>query len=198
VATHCNPIYNVNKIGSIGLPLPGVDCRIVDPEDGLTELGPGQPGELLIKGPQVMSSYFNRPELTREALRDGWLYTGDMARMDDEGYFYILDRKQDLIKVDGVRVWPREVEEALQKHPAIADAGVAGIPDGMEGDAVKAWVVLKNEQALTVDELRIWAQRNLPPHQCPLHWELVDEIPKTITGKVLRRKLLEAEAMASA
>lgn len=193
VATHCNPIYGLNKVGSIGLPFPDVDCRIVDLEKGTKELKVGEEGELTIKGPQVMSGYFGHPKETKQALRKGWLHTGDIAKMDKDGYFYIVGRKKELIKVGGFQVWPREVEEVIQMHPAVADVGVAGIPDKMSGEAVKAWVVLKNGQSLTLDELREWCKQSLAAYKRPVQMQVMDELPKSHVGKVLRRKLLESE-----
>lgn len=141
-ATHCNPNLGENRTGSIGLPFPDVDAKIIDLDDEVTELPPGEIGELVIKAPQVLKGYHNMPTETRNSLREGWLYTGDIARMDEQGYFYIVDRKKELIKPGGFQVWPREVEEVLQDHPAIQDVGVAGIPDPQRGETVKAWIVL--------------------------------------------------------
>lgn len=191
VATHCNPIMGLNKTGSIGMPLPDVDCRIVDLDDGVTDLEPGEIGELIIKGPQVMKGYYNMPTETANALRDGWLYTGDIAHMDEDGYFYIVDRKKELIKPGGFQVWPREVEEVISGHPAVLEVGVAGIPDPDSGEAVKAWVVVKEGQSLTAEEVIEWCKKDLAGFKVPKQVEFRDELPKTTVGKILRRELVK-------
>lgn len=189
-ATHCNPILGENRPGSIGLPLPDVDCLIVDLEDGRTELPVGEVGELVIRGPQVMSGYHDMPEETIAALLDGWLHTGDIARMDQDGYFYLVDRKKELIKVSGFQVWPREVEEVIATHPKVQEVGVAGIPDEDRGEAVKAWVVLKTGQTANEEEIRVWCQALLTGYKVPTLVEFREELPKTTVGKVLRRELV--------
>ncbi len=204
-ATHCNPIYNENRPGSIGLPLPDVDCRIVDLEKGRTDLPVGQAGELIIKGPQVMQGYHNMPAETAFALRDGWLYTGDIARMDQDGYFYLVDRKKELIKPGGFQVWPSEVEEVLLRHPKIAEAAVAGIMDFQRGELVAAWVVLKPEAALPTStkpdevnliykvleaELRHICKDALAPYKIPAMFHFIKVLPRSTVGKVLRRELV--------
>ncbi len=151
-ATHCNPILGENRTGSIGLPLPDVDCRIVSLDDGVTVLGVEEEGELVIRSPNVMLGYHNMPTETANTIRDGWLYTGDIAKMDADGYFYIVDRKKELIKPGGFQVWPREVEEIIAGHPSILEVGVAGIPDAYRGESVKAWVVLKEGEQLSAEE----------------------------------------------
>jgi long-chain acyl-CoA synthetase len=190
-ATHCNPLRGVNKIGSIGLPLPGVDCRIVDPEDGETDLPGGEAGELLIRSPQVMAGYHNQPEETRLALRDGWLRTGDIARMDEDGYFYIVDRKKDLIKPGGFQVWPREVEQAIASHPAVLEVAVAGVPDDYRGETVKAWVVVKPGETVTDTGVREWSRERLAAYKVPSQVEFRSELPKSNVGKILRRQLVK-------
>ncbi len=189
-ATHCNPNYGENRTGSIGLPFPDVDARIIDLDDEVTELPPGEIGELIIKAPQVFKGYHNMPTETRNTLRDGWLYTGDIARMDEDGYFYIVDRKKELIKPGGFQVWPREVEEVLQDHPAIQDVGVAGVPDPKRGETVKAWLVLNEGYTLTIDELKEWCLDKLAKYKIPTEIEIRDELPKTHVGKLLRRELV--------
>lgn len=189
VASHCNPIVGPNKTGSIGMPFPDVDCKIVDLDDEETEMAPGEIGELALKGPQVMKGYHNMPTETANALRDGWLFTGDIAYMDEEGYFYIVDRKKELIKPGGFQVWPREVEEVLSEHPAVLEVGVAGIPDPDSGEAVKAWVVLKPGQTATEDELGEWCKKDLAAYKVPREIEFRSELPKTTVGKILRREL---------
>ncbi len=189
-ATHCNPMFGLNPPGSIGLPLPDVNCRIVSLDDGVTALSPGEIGELVIQGPQVMKGYHNMPTETANTLRDGWLYTGDIARMDEKGYFYIVDRKKELIKPGGYQVWPREVEEAIMEHPKVLEVGVAGVPDAYRGETVKAWVVLKPGETLTADEIREWCQERLAKYKIPTLIEFRKELPKTTVGKILRRELV--------
>lgn len=189
-ATHCNPNLGVNKIGSIGLPFPDVDAKIVDLDDEVTELAMGEIGELIIKAPQVFKGYHNMPTETRNSLREGWLYTGDIARMDEQGYFYIVDRKKEMIKVGGFQVWPREVEEVLQDHPDIQDVGVAGVPDPKRGEIVKAWIVLTEGQSLEREELKTWAKERMAKYKIPSEIEFRDELPKTHVGKLLRRELV--------
>ena len=165
-ATHCNPLRGANKPGSIGLPLPDVDCRVVDLETGTREVAPGEAGELTLRGPQVMRAYHNQPHETAAALRDGWLYTGDVVRMDEEGYFFIVDRKKDLIKVGGFQVWPNEVEAVLITHPGVAECAAAGLPDMAQGERVAAWVVRKDPD-LTAEELIAWCRKDLAGYKVP-------------------------------
>ncbi len=193
--THCNPLLGVNKTGSIGMPLPNMECRIVSLDDGETDLPQGEIGELLLHGPQVMKGYHNMPTETANSLRkdkDGkvWLYTGDIVRMDEDGYFYIVDRKKELIKPGGFQVWPREVEEAISSHPKVLEVGVGGIPDPNRGETVKAWVVLKPGETLTVEELKAYCKISLAPYKVPTHFEFRTELPKTTVGKILRRELV--------
>lgn len=189
-ATHCNPMLGENRPGSIGLPLPDVDCRIVSLQDGITRLPPGEAGEMIVRSPQVMQGYHNLPEETSLALRDGWLYTGDIARMDEEGYFYIVDRKKELIKPGGFEVWPREVEEILAAHPKVLEVGVAGVPDAYRGETVKAWVVLKPGKTATEEELRLFCRESLAPYKVPTQIEFREHLPRTNVGKILRRELV--------
>ncbi len=193
-ATHANPLLGETRTGSIGLPLPDVDCRIVSLDDGVTDLAPGEVGELVIKSPNVMKGYHNMPTETANALRDGWLYTGDIARMDDDGYFYIVDRKKELIKPGGYQVWPREVEEVISEHPKVLEVGVAGIPHARRGETVKAWVALKEGETSSVDEIRAWCKERLAAYKVPTDVEFRDELPKTTVGKVLRRELVRQES----
>jgi long-chain acyl-CoA synthetase len=192
-ASHCNPLSGENRTGSIGLPLPDVECRIVSLEDGETDLPAGEEGELALRAPNLMHGYWKMPTETDNALREGWLYTGDIARMDDDGYFYIVDRKKELIKPSGYQVWPREVEEVLAQHPAILEAGVAGIPDEHRGETVKAWVVLHEGKPATVEEIRDFCKQHLAPFKVPTEVEFRDELPKTFVGKILRRELQRQE-----
>jgi long-chain acyl-CoA synthetase len=192
-ATHCNPVFGLNKEGSIGLPLADVDARIIDLDDEKTVLGPGEVGELVVKGPQVMKGYLNMPTETANSLRDGWLYTGDIARMDEDGFFFIVDRKKELIKPGGFQVWPREVEEVISENPKVLEVGVAGIPDAYRGETVKAWVVLKPSETLTADEVREWCKERMAAFKVPTQVEFRDELPKTTVGKVLRRELVRQD-----
>jgi len=194
-ATHCNPLSGENKIGSIGMPLPDVEVKLVSLDDGETELAQGEIGEILIHGPQVMKGYHNMPTETANSLRemkDGkvWLYTGDIARMDEDGYFYIVDRKKELIKPGGFQVWPREVEEAIMDHPKVLEVGVGGIPDPQRGETVKAWIVVKPGETLTEAELKAFCKEHLAPYKVPTHYEFRSELPKTTVGKILRRELV--------
>jgi long-chain acyl-CoA synthetase len=194
-ATHCNPLLGVNKTGSIGMPFPDIDCKIISLDDGETEMQQGEIGEVVIHGPLVMKGYHNMPTETANTLRklkDGktWLFTGDIGRMDEDGYFYIIDRKKELIKPGGYQVWPREVEEALAAHPKILDAGVAGIPDPYRGETVKAWLVLKPGETVTVEEIKAFCKERLAAYKVPTHYEFRSELPRNTVGKILRRELV--------
>jgi long-chain acyl-CoA synthetase len=194
--THANPIeQSVEKRHrrSIGLPLPDTDARIVDAETGRRELPVGEIGELVIRGPQVMRGYWRRDEETSQVLRDGWLYTGDMARCDADGYFYIEDRKKDMIKSGGENVYPREVEEVLMRHPKVKDVVVAGIPQELRGELIKAYVVLKDGETAAAADLLEHCRKELARFKVPKRVEFRTELPKTIVGKVLRRVLVEEE-----
>jgi long-chain acyl-CoA synthetase len=192
-ATHCNPLLGENRAGSIGLPFPDVDCRIVSLDDGATILPIGEIGELAIRSPNVMRGYHNMPTETVNSLRDGWLFTGDIARTDEDGYFYIVDRKKELIKPGGYQVWPREVEEEIAKHPKVLDVGVAGIPDAYRGETVKAWVVVRPGETLTEDEVRAWCKERMATFKVPTQVEFRTELPKTTVGKILRRELVRQD-----
>lgn len=193
VASHCNPVMGVNKTGSIGMPMPDVDCKIVDVEDGVREMPPGEQGELILSGPMVMKGYHNMPEETAIALRDGWLYTGDIGYMDEDGYFYIVDRKKELIKVGGLQVWPREVEEVIMEMPQVLEVGVVGMLDDDSGEVVKAWIVLQDSHQLTLAEVREHCKKSLAGYKVPKYVAFIDELPKSPVGKTLRRKLVEME-----
>lgn len=189
--THCNPLNKEkNKIGSIGLPLPETKARIVDPETG-KDLPTGEIGELVIKGPQVMRGYWQNEKETAKALRDGWLYTGDFAKKDEDGYFYIVDRKKDLIIVGGYNVYPREVEEILYTNPKVLEAAVIGVHDDYKGEVVKAIVVLRPEVKAAAEEIREYCRKSLTKYKIPKHIEFRDELPKSIIGKVLKKELKE-------
>jgi long-chain acyl-CoA synthetase len=201
-ATHCNPILGENRVGSIGLPLPDTDCKIVSLDDGETEMAPGEIGELIIHGPQVTKGYHNMPIETANTLRtlaDGkvWLFTGDIVTMDKDGYFHIVDRKKDVIKPGGFQVWPREVEEVLSAHPKVLECGVGGIPDPYRGETVKAWIVLKPGESATKDELKSFCKEQLAAYKVPTHYEFRNELPKTTVGKILRRELVREHRQAT-
>ncbi|MBI2202462.1 MAG: long-chain fatty acid--CoA ligase [Candidatus Rokubacteria bacterium] len=192
--THANPVGRA-KAGSIGIPLPDTDARIVDLDTG-TEVAAGASGELQIRGPQVMRAYWKRPDDTARAIRDGWFATGDVAQMDDDGYFAIVDRKKDVINTAGFKVWPREVEEALYAHPAVRLTAVVGVPDDYRGEAVKAFVVLKDSaNGTTADDLIGFCHERLTAYKAPRIVEFRTELPLTETGKLLRRSL-RADARA--
>ncbi|RNF39393.1 fatty acid--CoA ligase family protein [Planococcus salinus] len=181
-----NPVDRERKAGSIGTSIINVENKVVN-ELG-EEVPPGEVGELIVRGPNVMKGYYKMPEETSATIRDGWLYTGDLARVDEEGYFFIVDRKKDLVIVGGYNVYPREVEEVLFTHPGITEAAVVGLPDPDFGEAVHAYVVLK-DQDLTIDELKSYCAEHLAKYKVPKHIEILDELPKNTTGKILRRAL---------
>lgn len=187
--THSTPTLARRKIGSIGLPFPSTECKIVDLETGTTEVPLGSEGELCVRGPQVMKGYWNRTEETDYALREGWLYTGDVARMDEDGYFYIVQRKKDMIIVSGFNVYPNEVEDVLFTHPAILEAAVIGVPDEYRGEAVKAFIILKPGSTATADEILEFCRANLAKYKIPSQIEFRESLPKSAVGKVLRREL---------
>lgn len=192
--THFNPPFTgAGREGSIGVPVPSTDARIVDPETGEREMPVGEPGELIIKGPQVMKGYWQMAEETAKTLRNGWLYTGDMARMDEDGYFYIVDRKKDMIVASGYNVYPREIEEVLFEHPDVAEAVAVGVPDEYRGESVKAFVVKKPGSAVTEEEIQTFCAERLAPYKTPKAVEFRDELPKSTVGKLLRRVLADEE-----
>ncbi|HYA41667.1 MAG TPA: long-chain fatty acid--CoA ligase [Syntrophobacteraceae bacterium] len=190
--THVNPIGGTRKPGSIGIPLPDTDCRIVDAQTGIDEVPTGRVGELIVRGPQVMRGYWKKQEETSQTLRDGWLYTGDLATMDSSGYVFIVDRKKDLVIMGGYNVYPREIEEVLYEHPKVQDAAAIGIPHPKMGEAVKVFVVPKRDADLSQQEVLDWCKEKLAPYKVPKEVELRDSLPKTMVGKVLRRELRES------
>ena len=192
--THVNPLNENLRIGSIGIPVASTEAKVVD-ESG-KEVANGETGELIIKGPQVMAGYWQRPEETAKTIKNGWLWTGDMAKRDDDGYFYIVDRKKDMILVSGFNVFPNEVEDVLAQHPKVLEAAVVGIPDDKSGEAVKAYVVAK-DKSLSVDELKEYCGSELTGYKRPRHFEFREELPKTNVGKILRRALRD-ETQANA
>lgn len=198
VATHANPVNGRNQAGSIGLPVPNVEARIVDATDGDVELAVGEIGELVMRSPTIMAGYWNMPNETSNTLRDGWLFTGDIARMDEDGYFYIEDRKKDMILCGGYNVYPREVEEVLAQHPAVMEVSVAGVPDAKRGETVKAWIVKKPGDMTTEAEIIAWSKNELAAYKYPREVEFRDELPKTVVGKVLKRELVREHKEADA
>ena len=204
--TECSPVTHANPLdgprpGSIGMPMPDTDCKIVDLEDPDRSLEPGERGELCIQGPQVMLGYWNRPEETALAIRNGWFHTGDVAVMDPDGYFRIVDRLKEMILVSGFNVYPNEIEDALYRHPKISKVAVIGVPDDKTGEAVKAFVVLREGESATVEELIAWARdpdNGLTAYRTPKQIELRDSLPETMVGKVLRRVLAEEERQKAA
>lgn len=191
--THCNPIFGEGKPGSVGIPFPATDSAVVDIETGTKFLPPGEVGELVIKGPQVMKGYWNMPEQTAKTLRGGWLHTGDMARMDEDGYFYIVDRKKDMIIASGYNVYPREIEEVLFEHPKVQEAVVAGVPHAYRGETVKAYITLKEGVSATGEEMIAFCRERLAPYKVPKLIEFRDQLPRSAVGKLLRRMLVDEE-----
>jgi long-chain acyl-CoA synthetase len=194
--THANPLdptMKTVKVGSIGLPFPDTDAKIMDMETGEKELGVGEDGELVVKGPQVMKGYWKMPEESALVLRDGWLYTGDIGKMDENGYFYITDRKKDLIKYKGYSVYPREIEDVIYEHPAVKICAVIGKPDPVASEIPKAFIVLKEGKTATVDEIKEFVNSKVAPYKAIREIEFRTELPMTLVGKVLRRVLLEEE-----
>jgi len=190
--THANPLKGTNKEGSIGIPFPNTDSKVVDMESG-EDLPVGEVGELCVKGPQVMKGYWGKEEETRQVLSDGWLKTGDIARMDEDGYFYIVDRKKDMIIAGGYNIYPRDIDEVLFTHPKIQDAVAVGVPDTYRGETVKAFVVLKPGEQVTEKEIIAFCRERLAKFKAPTLVEFREELPKTMIGKVLRKVLREEE-----
>jgi long-chain acyl-CoA synthetase len=194
--THCNPVdltMKTVRIGSIGLPLPDTDARIVDAETGKITLLPGLTGELAVKGPQVMKGYWKNSEETTLVLRDGWLFTGDIGKMDKDGYFYITDRKKDLIKYKGYSVYPREMEDVIYEHPAVKLCAVVGKPDPEQGEIIKAFITLKDGAKVTDSEILEFIRARVAPYKVVHEVEFRKELPLSSAGKVLRRILQEEE-----
>jgi long-chain acyl-CoA synthetase len=194
--THCNPLdrsMKTVKVGSIGLPWPDTEAKIMDLDTGDTEIPPGEIGELVVKGPQVMQGYWKMAEETATVLRDGWLYTGDIGKMDTDGYFYITDRKKDLIKYKGYSVYPRELEDILHEHPAVKHCGVIGKPDPVAGELPKAFVVLKDGKTASGSEIMSFVNEKVAPFKAIREVEIRAELPMTLVGKVLKRELQEEE-----
>jgi long-chain acyl-CoA synthetase len=202
MAVVANPVRGEKKIGSVGLPLPDVEVRILDADDGHTPMPQGVPGEIVIRAPQLMRGYWQRPEETAEMLRtneagERLLFTGDLGYLDADGYLFIVDRKKDLIKTSGYQVWPREIEEVISAHPAVKEVGVAGLPDKLRGERAKAWIVLNPGHTLTQAEIKAYCREHLVGYKVPSQYEFVDELPKSAAGKVLRRMLRQKEMETS-
>jgi long-chain acyl-CoA synthetase len=202
-----NPLNGMNKAGSVGVPLPDVELAIVDGELGTRFLPNGETGEIVMRAPQLMTGYLNDVEETTRVLRAHaaapgadasttdndsrpWLHTGDLGYLDQDSFLFIVDRQKDLIKTSGYQVWPREVEEVLSSHPGVQEVGVAGVPDALKGEVVKAWVVKRAGTQPTIDELRAYCKQSLAPYKTPAHVEFRESLPKTMAGKVLRRALV--------
>jgi long-chain acyl-CoA synthetase len=199
--TECSPVTHVNPFekprpGTIGIPIPDTECKVVDLDDPDHQMPVGERGELCIKGPQVMLGYWGKPEATAEMIRNEWLHTGDVAVMDEDGFFRIVDRIKDMIIVSGFNVYPTEVEAVLFRHPKISKCCVVGLPDETTGEAVKAYVTLKQGETATAAELEAWCRdpaQGLTGYRVPRLWEFRESLPETLVGKVLRRVLQEEE-----
>jgi len=198
--TECGPVTAVNplggkhKVGSIGLPLRGVEMRVVDDND--REVPVNEIGEIVVRGPNVMKGYWNQPEATAEAMRGGWFHTGDLGKVDEQGYFYIMDRKKDMIIVSGINVYPREVEDILMTHAKVAVAGVIGVPDQLKGEEIKAVIQLKEGETATPQEIIRFCSERMAAYKVPRYVEFREELPLTATGKVLKRALRQEAAKA--
>ena len=189
-----NPVLGLKKVGSIGVPFPDNDVRLVDVDKGVEDVPQGEPGEIIMKGPLIMKEYWNNPQETANQLRDGWLYTGDIATEDEEGYIFIVDRKKDMIIAGGFNIYPREIDEVLYQHPKVMDAVAVGIPHEYRGETIKAYIVLKPGQMATEDEIIDFCKQKLAAYKTPKSVEFRDSLPKSIIGKVLRKILREEEA----
>jgi long-chain acyl-CoA synthetase len=190
-----SPILGLKKVGSIGIPVPDNDVRLVSVKDGVTDVKQGEPGEIIMKGPLIMQGYWNNPQETAGQLRDGWLYTGDIAVQDEDGYFFIVDRKKDMIIAGGFNVYPREIDEVLFQHPKVQEAVAVGIADKYRGETVKAYIVLKPGDTATAEEIIAFCREKLAAYKTPKLVEFRTSLPKSAIGKVLR-KILRAEEEA--
>jgi long-chain acyl-CoA synthetase len=196
--THSNPFTTVQKSGSIGIPYPDTDVRLVDLVDGVTDVPIGEQGEMIIRGPQIMAGYWKRPDETAKTLKDGWLFTGDIATMDEDGFFYIVDRKKDMIISGGFNIYPRDIDESLYQHPSVLEACAIGIPHPTRGEQVKAFVVLKPGASATEKELIDFCATRLAKYKLPTIIEFRESLPKSTVGKILRKTLRQEEkSMAS-
>lgn len=191
--SHANPWRGKAKAGSVGVPVPDTDCRIVDVETGTRDMPLGESGEILLAGPQLTEGYYRNPEETARAIRDGWFFTGDIGYMDEEGYLYIVDRKKDMIIAGGFNIYPREIEEILFAHPKIREAAAIGLPDAYRGETVKAFVSVKAGETLSPEEVVSFCREHLAAYKVPKRVEFMEDLPKSAIGKVLRRRLKEME-----
>jgi long-chain acyl-CoA synthetase len=192
--THVNPFADgTRKVGSIGIPISDTECRIVDLENGTQDMPVGERGELIVKGPQIMRGYKDKPEETAETLRDGWIYTGDIATIDDDGYFYIVDRKKDMIISGGYNVYPRDIDEVFYQNPKVQEACSIGVPDPKRGESAKIFIVLKEGETSTQEEMLEFAKGKLAVYKVPTEVEFRKELPKTNVGKILRKELRAEE-----
>jgi long-chain acyl-CoA synthetase len=197
MATITTPTLGLYKPGAVGIPVPDVELRVVDADNGEKELLPGQVGEFILRAPQLMKEYWGKPTETANTIRDGWLYTGDLGYLDEDGYMFIIDRKKDVIKPSGFQVWPRDVEEVIASHPAVAEVAVAGVADAHQSEAVKAWVVLRAGQSVSAEELREFCRKKLTAYKVPKHIQFLDSLPKTTVGKIMKRELVAREQTTS-
>jgi long-chain acyl-CoA synthetase len=198
MAVLANPVRGEKKVGSVGMPLPDVEVRILDADDGARAMPQGEVGEIVLRAPQLMQGYWQRPEETAEMLRisatgERLLYTGDLGYLDADGYVFIVDRKKDLIKTSGYQVWPREIEEVIASHPDVAEVAVAGVPDAMKGEVAKAWIVPRPGATVRPSEMKSYCRERLAPYKVPSEYEVVADLPKSQIGKVLRRALRQRE-----
>lgn len=191
--SHANPWGGKTKPGSVGVPYPDTDCKIVDVETGEKEMPPGKPGEILLKGPQMMMGYYQKPEETETALRGGWFHTGDVGSMDEEGYLYLVDRTKDMIIAGGYNIYPREIDEILFEHPKIKEACAIGVPDAYRGETVKAFIVVKEGETLTEEDIIAYCRENLAAYKVPKIIEFMDDLPKSAIGKIMRKELRKME-----
>jgi long-chain acyl-CoA synthetase len=191
--THVNPNDGKRKIGHIGLPLPDTDCRIVSADDGESDVPAGEPGELLLRGPQVMRGYWNRPDETAQTLQDGWLRTGDLATVDEEGYFRIVGRKKEMIVAGGYNIYPDEVDGVLMEHPDVVECATIGVPCERRGETVKSFVVLRTPGSVDAEALQAFCRERLAAYKIPREIEFRDGLPKSSVLKILRRELVEEE-----
>jgi len=187
------PLLGESKTGSVGIPLPDNEVRLVDLDSGREDVERGEPGEIILRGPVVMKGYWNDPEETADQLKDGWLYSGDIGQLDEDGYLYVVDRKKDMIIAGGFNIYPREIDEVLFQNPKVAEAVAVGIPDAYRGDTVKAYVVLKPGLTATEDEIKEFCREKLTAYKVPKLVEFRDTLPKSAVGKVLRKILREEE-----
>jgi long-chain acyl-CoA synthetase len=181
------------KAGSVGPPICNTDLRIVDLETGTKDMPLGEEGEVIFKGPQMLQGYYNMPEETENSIRDGWFHTGDIGKLDEDGYLYIVDRKKDMIIAGGYNIYPRDIDEILFEHPKVMEACAVGVPDQYRGETVKAFIVVKPGETLTEEEMNAYCREKLAAYKVPKIYEFIDELPKSAVGKILRRKLRDIE-----